>query len=69
MPISLPPLQSYVIVATRPSEFPLDARWALEADPIKANVILPILLKCEKEELNGIPPKIMFGLWLMAKVR
>jgi len=64
MPVFPSPSQFYVTVATRPSEFPLDARRALEADPIKANVILPILLKCENEELNGRPPND--HVWVVA---
>lgn len=56
MPVSPPASQFRFVVATKPSRFPLDARRALEADPIKANVILPILLKCEAEETNGRPP-------------
>jgi len=64
MPIFPPPSQFYVVVATRPSEFPLDARQALEADQIKANVILPILLKCEQEEINGRPPND--HVWVVA---
>ena len=64
MPVFPPPSQFYLTVATRPSDFPLDARRALEADPIKANVILPILLKCENEELNGRPPSD--HVWVVA---
>jgi hypothetical protein len=51
------PSQFYVKVATKPSDLPTDARATLETDPIKANVILPTLLKCQGEELNGHPPR------------